>query len=314
MSTEKPPIQLVTTAHPAVTPPATQPPKTYTKQQLAVIDFRHKMEVYATESIPKLLGEYNIDPSQRTETHTFIQSAINFVKSDPKLIDAFIVNPASMFASILVGAEMGLKPSKETGEFFLIPRNIKQPDGSYKLTVCPQIGYKGLVAILLRSGDVVKLTAEVVYEEEFFKVSYGSDPRIEHEPNFDAQRTADKIKYAYATATLKNGEKQFDVVTRAQIEAVRDMSPTENALYFSDGKGANRWMEKKTALVQLSKMLPKDYYSKKGIGIDGMVDGGGTLTLNDRNEIVLIENSPAAKIRKPSSRFRNIYDTLDGTK
>ncbi len=211
-----------------------------------------------------------------------------------------------MFASILAGAEVGLIPSDMIGEFYLIPRNIKQSDGRYRLTVTPLIGYKGVANILLRSGDISRIHAEVVYEGDEFEPVYGLEPNIVHKPNFTVQRTADKITHAYAVAKHKNGEYQFLVMTRKEIEAVRDMAKERNNLYFNDAKSPNRWMEKKAVLIQLSKLLPKDYYSKKAISMDGMVEAGAYLTLGDNNEVKIIEGATV----KPT-RYRNIYGTLN---
>jgi hypothetical protein len=65
-------------------------------------------------------------------------------------------------------------------------------------------------------------------------------------------------------------------------------------------------MEKKCALIQLSKMLPKDYYSKKAISMDNMVEGGAILTLDENNQVKIVEGTPI----KPT-RYRNIYGTLN---
>jgi recombination protein RecT len=183
---------------------------------------------------------------------------------------------------------------------------MKQSDGKYKQTVCCQLGYKGLINVLLRSGDVAKIHTEVVYESDEFTPIYGLEPNILHKPNFELPRTADKIRYAYAVAKMKNGEYQFAVVTRSEIETINKLSKFPNDLYFNDKMGINRWMEKKCALIQLSKMLPKDYYSKKAISMDNMVEGGAMLTLDENNQVKIVEGTPI----KPT-RFRNIYGTLN---
>ena len=113
------------------------------------------------------------------------------------------------------------------------------------------------------------------------------------------------IKYAYAVAKNKNGEYQYAVITRGEIEAIKKMGKYENDLYFNDKMGINRWMEKKVALIQLSKMLPKDYYSKKAISIDNMVGNGAVLSLDEDNKIKIVEGTPIQP-----TRFRNIYGTL----
>jgi len=160
---------------------------------------------------------------------------------------------------------------------------------------------------LLRSGDITRIHTEVVYDGDEFTPIYGLEPNIVHKPNFEVQRTADKIKYAYAVAKSKSGEYQFAVMTRSEIEAVKNLSKYPNDLYFNDKMGINRWMERKVVLVQLAKMLPKDYYSKKAISMDGMMDSGAMLTLDENNQIKIVESTTSSK----SSKFRNIYGTLN---
>lgn len=266
----------------------------------AMQTFKGNISQYEKTMLPQLLESHGISPAQ------FVQIVTSEVKKNEKLLEAFSVNPASMFASILAGAEIGLLPSELIGEFFLIPRSIKQTDGKYLQTVTPLIGYKGLVSVLLRSGDITKIHTEVVYEGDEFEPIYGLEPTIIHKPNFDAPRTSDKIKFAYAVAKNRVGEFQFAVMTRAEIIAVQKMSKYENDLYFNDKKNPNRWMERKAVLVQLSKMLPKDYHSKKAIGMTGALDVGNYLTLDEDNKIKIIEG---ASVRP--TRYRNVYGTLN---
>lgn len=274
--------------------------KPLSKNQQAIQTFKNQLGIYEKQILPDLLQKHGITPSQ------FTQVVLSEIKKNDKLLQAFIENPSSMFASILAGAEVGLIPSDMLGEFYLIPRNMKQADGKYKQTITPLIGYKGLMNILLRSGDITRIHTEVVYEGDEFTPIYGLEPNIVHKPNFEVQRTADKIKYAYAVAKSKSGEYQFAVLTRSEIEAVKNLSKYPNDLYFNDKMGINRWMERKVVLVQLAKMLPKDYYSKKAISMDGMMEGGAVLTLDENNEIKVVNNYQA----KPS-RLRNIYGALN---
>ena len=274
--------------------------KPLSKNQQAIQTFKNQLGSYEKQILPDLLQKHGITPSQ------FTQVVLSEIKKNDKLLQAFIENPSSMFASILAGAEVGLIPSDMLGEFYLIPRNMKQADGKYKQTITPLIGYKGLMNILLRSGDITRIHTEVVYEGDEFTPIYGLEPNIVHKPNFEVPRTADKIRYAYAVAKSKSGEYQFAVMTRSEIEAVKNLSKYPNELYFNDKMGINRWMERKVVLVQLAKMLPKDYYSKKAISMDGMMEGGAVLTLDENNEIKVVNNYQA----KPS-RLRNIYGALN---
>lgn len=268
----------------------------------AIQQFAAHMQKYQAKILPSLLqnAQANISPEK------FVNIVVNQVKKDEKLMKAFIQNPSSMFASILFGAEIGLVPSDEIGDFFLIPRNLKQPNGEYKETVTPLIGYKGLVKIIMRSGEYEKIEAHIVYEGDKFKVSLGTKPILEHVPKYNSPRTADKITHAYAVVHFKSGATQFAVVTRNEIIAIRDKSKHPNTLYFNDTSNPNRWMEKKSALIQLSKTLDKDFYGSKAIELDSTIDGGAILTLDQNNQIKLIDGAAV----KPT-RYRNIYGTLN---
>jgi recombination protein RecT len=272
---------------------------TFNNRELpAVQQFSSYMDKYEKKVLPALLQQTNtISPAK------FVQIVTNEVKKNSKLLNAFAENPSSMFASILAGAEIGLVPSDLLGEFYLIPRTLKI-DGKFKLSVTPLIGYKGLVKILLRSGDIQSIEAHVVYEGDLFDVQYGTNPKLNHEPKA-INRTSDKISHVYCVAFFKSGRTQFHVLSRQEILNIKNMSKNNNDLYFNDQKNPNRWMEKKCCLIQLSKLLDKDYYGTKAIELDGKLEGGATLDL-EGDEVKVIEN----KTQKPE-RFRNIYDTLN---
>lgn len=271
------------------------------EEQPPVQRFITYMERYEKQVLPSLLN----DTHAKVTPAKFTQIVINEIKKNDRLLQAFVENPSSMFASILAGAEIGLVPSDLLGEFYLIPRNIKQDNGKYKLTITPLIGYKGLHKILLRSGEIENIEAQVVYEGEQFNVSLGTSPKLEHIPNFSIERTADKITNVYAVAHYKSGRNQFQVLTRSEIMAIRDLSKYNNKLYFNDKDNPNRWMEKKCCLIQLAKLLDKDYYGTKAIELDNRLEGGAVLTLDDQERVKLIEDTPV----KPN-RYRNIYGTL----
>ena len=137
-----------------------------------VNNFTNNLSKYQSLTLPSLLSKHGISTEQ------FVQVVTSEVKKNEKLLQAFKESPASMFASILAGAEIGLIPSDMIGEFYLIPRNIKQEGGKYQLMVTPLIGYKGLVSILLRSGDITRIHTEIVYEGDVFEPSYGLEPNI----------------------------------------------------------------------------------------------------------------------------------------
>ncbi len=252
--------------------------------------FSQYLDGYRQSVLPDLLKKHNIEPAQ------FVQIVISEIKKNEKLQQAFVENPSSMFASILAGAEIGLIPSDMLGQFYLIPRKIDN-----RMTVTPMIGYKGLVNIILRSGEVTKVHTECVYEGDEFEPIYGLEPNIIHKPNFSAPRSSETLKFVYAVAKLKSGDYQFCVLSKGDIIKIQSLSRYNNDLYFNDKKDPNMWMVKKTALMQLSKMLPKDYYGNKAVELDNRFEGGAILSLDEDNNIKLIDGKKVAPVKQASA-------------
>lgn len=260
------------------------------KKELTLIQqFQSYIEGYKKNILPDLLKKHNIEPAQ------FVQIVQSELKKNEKLQLAFKENPASMFASILAGAEIGLIPSDMLGEFYLIPRKIDN-----RMTVTPLIGYKGLVNIILRGGEITKIHAECVFEGDEFEAIYGLEQNIIHKPNFNTERNSTTFKFVYAVAKMRNGDYQFVVLSKSDIIKIKSMSRYNNELYFNDKSDPNFWMVKKTALIQLSKLLPKDYYGKKAVELDGQLEGGATLTLDDDDSVKIIDGKKFVSVKHAS--------------
>ena len=259
--------------------------------------FGQYLDNYKQNVLPDLLKKHNIEPAQ------FVQIVLSEIKKNEKLQQAFLENPSSMFASILAGAEIGLIPSDMLGQFYLIPRRI---DG--KMSVTPMIGYKGLVNIILRSGEVTKVHTECVYEGDEFEPIYGLEPNIIHKPNFSVPRNAETLKFVYAVAKLKSGDYQFCVLSKGDIIKIQALSRYNNELYFNDKKDPNMWMIRKCALVQLSKMLPKDYYGNRVLEIETRTEGGAVLTLDEDNQVIIENKKGLNKSSTGIKTFNSLPD------
>jgi phage RecT family recombinase len=225
------------------------------------------------------------------------------VKSNKKLEVCLFENPDSLMSAFTFASFVGLSPSEIAGELFLITDNVVQ-NGKSKVFAKPQIGYKGYVTMIHRNKDIVKVWSEVVFENDKFNYVLGLEPKLVHEPDLSSERKASTIKYVYAVAKFKNGEHQFVVLSRSDIESLRDLSNTVNSLYFNDTKDPNHWMIKKAAIKQLAKMLPRDYDSKKALDIDNSIEGGGTLIMDlESNDFNIINKD------KPRKKSSGIYST-----
>jgi recombination protein RecT len=242
--------------------------------------FTATIEKYEKKNLTELLEGSSMTPAQ------FKQIVINELKRSPKLQEAFVKNPASLFASILHCAEMGLNPSQMVGEFFFIP---------YRDSITPILGYKGLLTLLMRSSKVKKIWSEVVYEDDDFEYELGLEPKLIHTPNHNSVRNSKNIKCIYACAKLDD-EVVFKVMFKSEIQNIINMSKVPNDLYFNDNKDPEQWMAKKTVLKQLAKLMPKDDDRlKKAVSMDDNIEGGGYLIMDDNDTVRFVQGNIIGK-------------------
>lgn len=150
-------------------------------------------------------------------------------------------SPVSVCAAVMQAAQLGLEFGSQLGHVYLVP---------YKDEATLQVGYRGLMELVRRSGFVRTFSASCVYEGDIFDWEQGTKPFIRHKP-CGVQKN---LLFVYAVATFPNDQFQFDVMSRAAVEEVRDK--------FSRAKNADAWtksfdeMAKKTVVRRLIKMLP----------------------------------------------------------
>lgn len=245
-----------------------------------VTSFTATIEKYEKKNLAELLEGSSMTPAQ------FKQIVINELKRSEKLQEAFLKNPASLFASILHCAEMGLNPSQMVGEFYFIP---------FKDSITPILGYKGLLTLLMRSSKVKKIWSEVVYEDDDFEYELGLEPKLLHTPNHFSVRNSKNIKCIYACAKIDN-EVIFKVMFKNEIQNIINMSKVPNDLFFNDKKDPEQWMAKKTVLKQLAKLMPKDDDRlKKAVSMDDNIEGGGYLIMDDNDTVRFVQGNIIGK-------------------
>ena len=263
-------------------------------------NFNESIEKYEKKNLTDLLSGTNISPQK------FKQMLVNELERSPSLQNAFLKNPASFFASALYCAELNLSPSSLVGEFYFTVSNE---------SVKPILGYKGLVALLLRSNKVKKIWAEVVYTEDDFEYELGLEPKMVHIPNFNSVKTCDNIKCIYACAKIED-EVVFKVMTLEEIKTIVDMLETPSEYYFNDKKDPEKWSLKKVVLKQMSKLMPKeDDRLLKAVSFDDNVEGGGYLVLDDNDSVRVVQGTIIGRQnnRKKISVYQNLSDLAENS-
>ncbi len=155
----------------------------------------------------------------------------------PRLADC---TAESFAGALLTSAALGLEPGIN-GEAYLV---------AYGRECTFIAGYQGLVKLFYQHPLAQYITAEVVYERDEFDYAKGLDPYLIHKP---AKGDRGDVAAYYAAARLTTGAKDFVVLTPDEVKALR------NGKVGPQGKIADpmRWMERKTAVRQLAKMMPK---------------------------------------------------------
>lgn len=154
--------------------------------------------------------------------------------------DLLSCDRTSFVMAVLEAAEIGLEPTGGIGGAHLVP---------FKSKIQLILDYRG-VQHLIREGGGGEVKTVLVYEGDEFEVYEGTQPRIEHKPKFD-NATPDKITHVYAWP-LDHPDK-FEVMTRAQVDAIRARAPGANRGPWVTDYGA---MARKSVLKRISAWLP----------------------------------------------------------
>lgn len=170
------------------------------------------------------------------------------IRKNPKLAQ---VNPQSFFGALLTAAALGLEPGVN-GECYLVP---------YKSECQLIIGYQGVAKLFWQHPLAKRVSAEYVCENDHFAIDKGLTARLEHTP---ATGERGKVVGYYAIAELSTGAAIFDYFTADQIKRLRN-----GAVGTSGGiADPENWMERKTALKQVLKLMPKSAELAQAVRVD----------------------------------------------
>lgn len=168
----------------------------------------------------------------------------------------------SFWGSIINAVQMNLEPGP-LGHAYLVP---------YKGVVSLQIGYKGLLELVSRSGKVDSVYAYPVYASDKFKFTLGANPGLMHEPDLHCEPSDNDIIAFYAVAHIKDSVlPRIEVMTKKQVDAIRKRSAASGSGKQSPWDTDYAEMGKKTILKRLCKTLPLSVEIQSAIGKDETV-------------------------------------------
>jgi recombination protein RecT len=164
-------------------------------------------------------------------------------------------------------AQLGLEPGGSLGHAYLLPfenRKTGKTDAQFIL------GYRGMIDLARRSGQIVSLAARSVYPADKFDYDYGLNEYLIHKPVSKAEDRG-QLTHVYAVARLLGGGAQFEVMERVDVERVRAQSRAGQSgpwvSHFEE-------MAKKTVIRRLFKYLPVSIEIQRAVGLDEQAEAG----------------------------------------
>lgn len=120
----------------------------------------------AHDLIRSMSGEFGKVLPDTVPVDTFLRLALTELQRNDDLQKC---TGASLLGALMLSAQLGLEPGGPLGHLYLTPRRLKG-----EMTVVPIIGYKGLVELARRSGQVGTVKAEVVRDGDYFDEGFDS--------------------------------------------------------------------------------------------------------------------------------------------
>lgn len=199
----------------------------------------------------------------------------------------------SIFRCAMHAVELGFYPGSVDQKAYLVP---------FKDQCTLIVGYKGMVELAYRSRLIKSIRARAVYEGDKFTYKDGLSPVLDWEPG-DTPRNPQKITHAYCIVETKDGGVIYDVMTKAEIDAIRARSKAS---------GSGPWvtdyaeMAKKTIMRRTLKMAPMSIEMVKADAIDMAAETGDGSLLAEWSDV---DDTPTAP---NSTRVEGLANKIPG--
>ena len=222
--------------------------------EMQVHDYLEKMKPEIQKALPKHIG-----------ADRMARIAYTTIRTTPALKNCSL---GSLMGAVMQSAALGLEPNL-LGQCYILP---------YKSEATFILGYRGMISLARRSGEIQTIYAHVVRENDEFSYQYGLNQDLKHIP---AEGDRGGIKGAYMVAKFKDGGYYFEYMPLADILKRKEKSPSKNSEYspWNDIKGIGyEEMVKKTVIRHAFKYLPvsveimNNVESKEEIVIKGVKD------------------------------------------
>lgn len=203
-----------------------------------------------------------------------IRGAITAMQKNPKIGECL---QTTIFTSLLTCAQLRL--NLDGREAHLVPfwdgKAGPEGKGAMVCTLIPD--YKGLVRLVLQSGNISNVHADLVCQNDTFEFDKGRI--LAHRINFRVPRG--DVYAVYALATFKDGTEKAEVMSVDEVEKVRQGSKQKDGKPWQDHWGEQA---KKTVFKRLTKWLPLSPEANEAIHIDNTRPAEASLPVEETDD------------------------------
>jgi recombination protein RecT len=186
-----------------------------------------------------------------------VRIAMTEMRRTPALLQC---SQASLLGAVIQAAQLGLEIGHALGHCYLVP---------FKGEVQFIVGYRGMMELARRAK--ANLMARAAYEGDEFDFEFGLDPKLTHKPAKDRAQDPTKLTHVYAVLKFPNGDQEFDVMSKAEVDQIRGRSAAgRSGPWVTDYEA----MAKKTVIRRLFKYAPVSIEIQQAVGLDELADAG----------------------------------------
>lgn len=205
------------------------------------------------------------------DAQRFTRVALSNFQIKPALLDC---TPASVFTAVMQAAAWGLELDPMLGQAYLVPYKDRRAG----VTLCTlQLGYRGMLALARRSGDIASFLPGVVHAKDDFTYKRvgrrpdGSLGTVLEHVEYSGKEDPGEVIATYIVMFLTNGSEQIDVMYRREIDARRARSRSKDEGPWVTDFDA---MALKSVVRQASKFWPLETSVAAAINQDELIDLG----------------------------------------
>ena len=175
----------------------------------------------------------------------FTRITLSALSTNPQLQQT---TPQSFLGAMMTAAQLGLEPNTPLGQAYLLPYRNK---GTLECQF--QIGYRGIIDLAYRSGEISVIQAHTVYENDEFHYEFGLEPKLDHKP---ALKDRGEPVAFYAMFKTKDGGYGFEVMSVQDVKLhAKKYSKSFDSAYSPWSTNFEE-MAKKTVLKRVLKYAP----------------------------------------------------------